>query len=252
MRTLNFNIDSTDLAIMEQNLARFGNNYLPKAVRSTLNDAVRHTRTLAIESVERDMVLRNKFTTRSILFDASGTKTDNIDAMRAKVGSLQDYMKTQEQGGSVKGKQGASKPIPTHAASGESASASPRRRLVRNNMRMSKISLRANARNAKTPKQAFFFAAVQTLQEKNQFVMLDSYHNGRRGIYRVRGRLTKRKSWQIEGLQMRMVWNMEKTQVKLIPRKWLEPASVKASQKIPEFYEKNMRFRLDKLKLRVY
>src|SRR4051812_14546772 len=95
-------------------LKRMREKALPHAMRNALNTAAFETRSIWQREIKGAFTNRNAFTERSVRVEqATPTK------LVSKVGSVADYMGTQEEGGTVKGKSGHIKAIPSAVAAGQ-------------------------------------------------------------------------------------------------------------------------------------
>ena len=90
---------------------------LPVAIQGTLNTMAFDAMRASKKTIKEDFINRNKYTERSVRVEK--VKTLKIADMVATVGSVADYMETQEEGETrtSKGKHGLR--IPTGAAAGQ-------------------------------------------------------------------------------------------------------------------------------------
>jgi CRISPR/Cas system-associated protein Cas7 (RAMP superfamily) len=82
-------------------------------VRATLNDLAFDTRTKAQENIRDSFILRNKFTERRVVVEKA--RQFKISQMEARTGHTHNYMKTQEQSGTIHATK-KYKTIPTRVA----------------------------------------------------------------------------------------------------------------------------------------
>ena len=125
---LTIKMDKRPIEALENDLDKFHDRALPYAVRDTLNTLAYETSRIAKKNADRLMVMRNTYTSRSIQFErAQGLK---VDQMKSAAGSLQEYMREQEEGFTRhrKGKHGV--PVPTSFAAGQQG-AVPRSKPIR-------------------------------------------------------------------------------------------------------------------------
>lgn len=183
---------------------------LPYATRETLTALAFVAQRDMKRRMGKSLTLRNTYTLRSIAVDRA--KGNDIRTMESKVGSLQPYMRTQEEGGSVasKGRHGVT--IPTSSASGEGMSARPRKRLVRRANWLSAIRLGNRGGGNAKQRNAVAIAMAQRSGTKTAFLDLGA----RKGIVRVMGSKNKPK--------MRMLWDMSKKVVRVPATPTLGPA----------------------------
>src|SRR6188768_678824 len=98
---------------------------VPYGMRNGLNTAAFEARRIWQREIKSSFTNRNQYTVRSVLVVQATVKT-----LEARVGSTTDYMRKQEEGGTVTGSSGK-KPIPAPAAAGQAAGSGARTRLVR-------------------------------------------------------------------------------------------------------------------------
>lgn len=94
-------------------LAKMRKKDLPNAVKATLNDTAFGVRQKIQKDLPSNFTIRNRFTERSIRVNK--VVGNNIKTMFSEVGSVQEYMKTQEDGGVVRSRT-STLPIPTREA----------------------------------------------------------------------------------------------------------------------------------------
>lgn len=230
-------IDTEEIKQFESDLKTFASRAYPFATKNTLNRSAFDAQKNYRENARSDMVLRNKFTERSIRVEQ--TRKLNVRRQAAIVGSEADYMEDQEFGTTISkaGKVGV--PIPTSVASGEGEGAQPRRRAVPRSRRMGNISLRNNSVKGKTKKQINFLKVKQTAKSGRKFVFLDTGRHP--GIYRITGGVRRPK--------VKLMWDMSKESV-VVPRNpMLAPAVVATERKMPEFYRDSLIFQLKRQRL---
>ena len=194
--------DGDDFIVLRNALERFSRRGVPHAARNALNATAFELRKEWQRQIERSMVLRNKWTTRSIrVTKARGT---NMVQMAAVVGSVADYMAIQEDGGVERksGRYGVS--VPTPVASGEGREAKPRRRLVRRPNRLPNIQL-ASRPTTVPRKQRNAIAIAQAISSGRRYVFLEL--EKRRGIFRIAG--GKRKP------RLDMIWDLTRPSVRI-------------------------------------
>ena len=113
-------IDQRPLEQLENDLDRFGKQALPYAIRDTLNAAAFQTAEMAKEEISHKFIERNTYTRRSVRYKKTFSR--DINRMESYAGSIQPYMRQQEEGftKSKSGKYGV--PIPSGAAAGSRVS----------------------------------------------------------------------------------------------------------------------------------
>jgi len=221
-----FLIDTRQIKQLENELKGFKIKALPFATKATINKGAFETQKVARQTVRDDMTNRNQFTVRSIQVDQA--RTLNIRQQEAIVGSIADYMETQEFGGT--------KSDPT-LATGYSAGQEgtrPRTRLPVGDHRMKKITLRHSAKKGKGRKQRNLIAVKQAAQSGHKYVFLDLGRT--EGIFRVLG--GKRSP------RVKMVHNLTKRSVNIPRSPWLKPSVDVVAPRMQQFYGEALRFQL--------
>ena len=226
-------INDRQIREYEGDLKRFKMRAYPFATKATLNNAAWKARGFAQENIRNSMVTRNRFTVNSVLVEQ--TRTLNVSRQAATVGSIADYMETQEFGKTInrKGKHGV--PIATSYSAGQGQNVQPRTRLPRKPNTMQAIQLRKQ-RKTGSRKQRNYVAVKLAAESGSKFVFLDL--GRRKGIFRVLG--GKRKP------RVKMVWSMGHRSVVVPANPWLAPAVRSTEQEIPRLYRDALRFQLRK------
>lgn len=236
-----FGVDNRDIKKMERDLKTFAMKAYPFATRQTVNDAAFQAQKIARVDVQRDMVLRNRFTVQSIRVDQA--RTLQVRRQAATVGSTADYMEDQEFG-AVKakgGKEGVA--IATSYSAGQGENAQPRTRLPRKPNTMANIQLqRRRGRKAKNRKQANVFKVQDAVTTGRRYVFLDL--GRRQGIFKVVGGSKSYKRGWPKGARLRMVHDMTKESVIIPKNPWLKPAFDESARMLPAFYADALRFQL--------
>lgn len=230
-------IDNKALKAFSAKLEIINHKAIPFAVRNTLNVAAFETQKEARAGIGKKMILRNKFTTRSILVNK--VKGLRAGAMQSSVGSTQSYMVDQEFGGTRRknGKRGV--PLATGYASGEGDISSPRKRLPRLANTLRRIRLTRRSNKGKTRRQRNLITVRQAAKSSNRFIFLNTGRS--KGIYRVLG--GKRKP------RIKMVFNLSHESVRIPRNPWLAPAVAKVTKKIANIHFRSLRFQLNRLRL---
>lgn len=198
---MEIHFNAPGLQQLRRSLSIYARRGLPHAGRNALNGIAFAAREEWQRQAASKMTLRNTWTTRSMrVVKARGI---NLRGMESVVGSVADYMATQEDGGveRKRGKHGVS--IPTSVASGEGRGANPRQRLVRRPNRLGSIQLAA--RPGKTSRQRNAIAISQARASGRKYVFLDL--GRRRGIFRVSGGKRRPK--------IDMVWDLTRPTVRI-------------------------------------
>lgn len=231
-------IDTRDIKKLSRQLEVFSSRALPTAVISGLDRAAFETRKQAISNVQESMVIRNPWTRKSI--QVTRAKPMPIRYMHSVVGSVAQYMATQESGGSKVASGSEGVPLPTSYSAGQAKGAKPRTRMPRSANRMKNIQLRNNRVPISNQRQRNAIVVKMAAKGKgSKYVFLDL--GRRKGIFRVTG--TKR------SIDVNMVHDLSNKSV-VIPRNpWLMPAYERVSQRLQSIMISSMRFEARKLGL---
>lgn len=226
-----FRLEIEDL---EKDLKVLAKRAYPFATKQTLNKTAAVAREFAQEEIDRKMIQRNTWTRRSVRFNQ--TTTLNVDQQQSEVGSLEEYMETQEKGG-VKRKRGKhGTPIPTAYSAGQ-GHVKQRTRLVRrpNKMKAIKFQQRNFKSLGKTLKQRLL-VAVRTAVKRGDRFMYAEFSGRKKGIMRLLG--GRRKT------RLEMVHDLSRGIVMIPPRPWLRPAVNRALREMPGIYRAALIFQL--------
>lgn len=217
-------IDARGLHKSMRTLERIRGKALPHAARDILNELAFEGRKEWQQRMGKSMTLRNQYTTRSVAVDKA--RGVNLREMQSRLGSLQPYMATQEDGGTVtsKGKHGVT--IPTPTASGEGMSANPRKRLVRRANWLSAIRLGSRPGNSAKQRNAIAISKAKRDGTKTAFLELGK----RKGIVRIMGGKKGK---------LRMVWDMSKKSLSIPRNPTLEPTMQAILKRGPSIAEKH-------------
>lgn len=217
-----FEIDARDVKKYERDLKDFAGKALPFASRAMLTRSAFDARSGAQDNIRENMVNRNRFTLSSIrVQQARGL---NIKTQQAVMGSIADYMETQEFGGMESGG-GRYQPIPTSYSAGQGRGVE-RTKLPRKPNRMQAIQLRKRTGPGLSRKAANQAAIKNAAQGGNKFVFLDL--GRRQGIFKVTGGKRKPK--------VQMVWDMSRRSVRIPRTPTIGPATVETRKRMPQFY----------------
>lgn len=221
-------------------LAVFNANGIPFASRHALNRTGWLTQKVAKGEIRNKMITRNKWSENSVR--VAPTRSLNMGRQVVRVGSVQDYMATQEFGGTKtkKGKEGVR--IATSYAAGQSR-AKPRTRLPRGMNKIRRIQLTRASKKGVNRKQRNIIAIYEAAKAGRKFVFLDM--GRRKGIFRITGRSkrsTKRK--------IRMVHDITRQSVRIPKNPWLEPSAKRSIRQLPKFYFDALGFQLKRAGLK--
>ena len=233
-------IDTRQVKQLERDLKLFNRNALPFATRKTVNDLAWDARREWQGEIRRQLITRNRWTQQSIRVTA--TRERSIPMQAAVVGSLEGYMRRQEEGGTVvaDGKQGH--PIATSYSAGQSPGARPRTRLPRRPNRLSAIQLDKRRRRATSRKQRNLIAVKQAAESGRKFVWLDL--GRRQGIFRVTGGKRRPK--------VRMVYDLSRRSVRTPATPTMQPATQATARKLPTIHGQNLLYPLKRHRILGY
>lgn len=205
--------DTTQNKQLARDLLTFAHRAYPFATKSTVNGMAFEGQKIARGNIREQMITRNRWTGQSVQVEP--TKTLNVQQQASKLGSVADYMATQEFGGTraKKGKEGV--PIPTSFSSGEGESAKPRKKMPRPRNRMRRVKLSKKTRTYTTKAQQRVATVKHAVATGKRYFFMDLGRS--KGIFRATG--SKRKP------RIKMVWSMSKPSVNVPRNAWLEPAS---------------------------
>jgi hypothetical protein len=225
-------MDKRPIEQLENDLDRFGKRALPYAVRDTLNSAAYYTSVEAKENIGRQFIERNAFTRRSVQYRKTFSK--DISRMESSAGSVQEYLRRQEEGfvESSSGKHGVS--IPTSAAAGQIGARKRTRRLQKKNW-MSSIHLRSSRSKGTGRTVAAVRLAVQTGQRVVFIDRRDDLFGRPTGFYRVIGGRKGGRGWP-KGAKLEMIYDSERSSVTINPHPWVSPAADKTSRNLDKLY----------------
>ena len=225
--------DMRDVEKLERKLERFKKSAIPYANRAGINSSAFHARREAIKEIRRDMTLRNKWTTGSIRVEKA--RTLDMRKMSSSMGSLEEYMRTQELGGTKKktGKKGVA--IPTSTAAGQGKS-SARTRLPRGRNSLKNIRLSNTRGSAKGARQARLLAVRMAISSGNRVVYMSTQRG--RGIFRIMGGTKKAP----ERAKVRMLYDLSRPTVTIKRNTWLDPAVKRTFRVMPSLFVDALQF----------
>jgi len=226
---LTISMDKRPIESLENDLDKFHDRALPYAARDCINNLAYETHRIAKKNAGRLMVMRNTFTSRSIQFE----KTQSLDMrrMESAAGSLQEYMREQEEGFTrhKKGKHGV--PVPTSFAAGQEG-AVPRSKPIRRVNWMNRLRMARGRRGAATKGQDIVLAVQNAIATGDRVVFLPLRH---KGIYRVLGGRKTDRGWP-KGAKLKMLYSLDDATITTEPRRWLEPSAKLVISKRAEYY----------------
>lgn len=227
----------------ERDLAEFTKNGIGYAARNTINDMVFYVMGESRDEAGRKMVMRNKWTERSI----QGRKARGTDLRRLEgsVGSFEEYMREQEEGGVKRATGTHGVAIPTSYAAGQEG-AVPRTRVVRAANRLTRIKLSAAFRRRGRSSGARLMSTVhEAIATGRRYAYIEFRGGKGKGIYKiVGGRRTGKSGWP-SGAKLKMVHSLKDRLVRIPKNSWLEPSVDKGIRRADDFYERRLVQQID-------
>ena len=228
---MKLSVDTRQIRKLVKDLEKTRAKALPYATREFVNSAAFLARDHWIQRAESTMKLRSQFTKKSIQVDkARGLQ---VSQQVSRVGSIADYMLTQEDGATIGKKGRVGTPIPA-AAPGKRKS---RGRLAAKN-RLQAITLAGKGGAGGTGRswrQRRNAAAISiAARHGGGVVFLDL--GKRKGLYRISG--TKR------GLRVKKVWDLSQTSVRVPRNPMLEQTMREMGPLMPGLMEKALLYQL--------
>lgn len=205
-------------------LKRMRTQAVPFALRNALNTAAFETRTIWQRQIRTAFTNRNAFTERSIRVEQASPTN-----LVAKVGSVADYMGTQEDGGTVKGKSGH-KVIAAPGAAGQAAGGQ-RKRAVRARFYLGGINVAHPSLHGGRRQQNAIAIAVARKQGKN--IVLLTRPGGRKGLFLIGG--GKR------ALRTKLLYDVSKSSVKVPGSHTLQSSLAAVKPKLEHMLEASVK-----------
>lgn len=195
------------LDVFKKRVKRLEHQY-PKIRRNTLNDMAFVARREIQKDLGNQFTLRNSFTAGSIAVNKASESRGSF----AAVGSMQNYMRTQEYGGNQ-----SIKNIPTTDARVNKAAT----KMVRANLRLSKMG--SLTKKTGTNREAYI-AIQQARRRKQKLVVLEV--NGRKGIYQLNN--TRSPKGKSASGDIRLIHDLSRKSVNITAVDWLSKPLEKA------------------------
>lgn len=161
----------------QRDLETFSKKVVKDALRDALNGMAFETRREWSAEIEKRLTTRNKYTSRTALRveKASGR---TLTTMQSKVGSIADYMDTQEQGGTTKG------PIPGPTAAGQKPGGKRTKPVRATNRVRTLLASKGTQGTSRKQRNAVALAMARRTGKK---VALLERPNGGKGLFRITG-----------------------------------------------------------------
>ena len=205
----------------------------PFATKMTLNRTAEQAKDYAHQLISKNMIERNKWTKGSV--KSKGTYTLDVNKQASEMGSFEDYMGVQEEGGTKTpyGKHGVA--IPTGYAAGQEG-AKPRTKLPKAANKLKNIQMTHFKVKGRSGKQKLLRQVNLAVRVGAKYIFWDGGASmKKRGIYKIVGGKATVRGWP-KGAKMKMVYSLSKKIVTIPANKWMEPAAIKASKDSDKFY----------------
>ena len=240
-------IDQKEVKKLESDLLFFARRSYPYAAKETVNTLAWKTRSESHAQIGHWMVERNRWTRGSIRVNQA--KGLRVSSMQSEVGSTEEYMLTQEDGGIKRSSGRHGVPIPTGYSAGQEGSR-PRTRMPRRPNRMTNIKLRKGFRNlGASPNQRLVVAVNEAVRTGRRFLFLEvGKYKMRAGMYRVLGGRYLGRGWP-GNARLKMVVDMSKPVVRIPPTKWLSTATSKVEAHAGSIYARALSRQLRRQRL---
>lgn len=200
------------------------------AMRNTLNDVAYKGMRIGRKEVQERFTIRTPWTIRSIGFRRAITLVKPESA----VGSTEEYMRTQEEGGARRPTSGAKNvPVPTGYAYNEEGT-TDHKKLPLRSRRMRNIQLTKNGGSSRRARNQAAIAAA--ISSANKFAYMDTPKM--KGIFHVKGGKKTRR--------LKLVHDLRHKSVNIPKREWLRPTADKALDYAPRYYYRNMLRQIDR------
>jgi hypothetical protein len=239
-------IDTREIDRLSKDLKNFTKAAFPIATQRFLNNSAADAMRQARSIIKVDMILKNKFTERSILFNPT-RKTLKINQMFSAMGSTQEYMADQ-QFGAVKfktGKHGVA--IPTSEAAGQGRSKPRTKAVISRNKLQNLILQNRNIRVGKSKRKPahekqrnllIVKRAIKTGKRYAYMVLGDSGQT--EGIFKIIGGMkTTKRGWP-EGARLKMIYDLSRPSVVIPKNDWIEEAVDGTKVKMPRMFIKEL------------
>jgi hypothetical protein len=226
-------IDTRELQAFSKAMQRLQKEAPTDAVRAALNGLAADGKDKAKRSMQADFTLRNRWTENSLRTSQANQR--NPKSMHSKVGSIQPYTATQEEGGKAKPESGKHQTIPTLAARGGNRKRIPS--LGRKpGSKIPMVPYQEPKNHIGGPRQDMIVQAKYAARMWTKHFYWDT--GKRQGIFEVQGQFAprkvrqstyapkgssgpKQKRSQFSDLQIRMVYDLTRSSVQEPKKTWM-------------------------------
>ena len=215
----------TNSPSLEKILREYPVKTFPKLGQFIVTDLAFQSRKQAVKRVSKSFILRNKHTTRNILFVKS-PRTKKLAGIKSSYGATDkaSYMKDQEEGTTLKPKKGTKLAIPTKLARRSDSI----KKLKKGKFKMSSIgTIRKTSEMRGKTKRQRTIALMQDMARKRQTnrLALLPFPN-KPGIYKIinagKERIGSKTKFK---MKLRQIYDLSKRQLTLKPSRWMEPVN---------------------------
>jgi len=225
-------IDLSKAKRLERELKGFANKAYPYATRSAINGYAFKAREIAKETIGNDLLLKNRYTERSIRVNK--VTTLNVNSQVAYMGSTNDYMATQQFGGTKtsKGKHGV--PLTTSFAAGQTGNNRTKLAVSRNRMKNLVLSKKGSKVGGRRRRN--LIAIEQALHTGERVAFLDL--GRKKGLFRILGKEP--------AIRIKMLYDLSHKSVRIPASKWLQKSIDKTLPFMEDIYIKALQFQIDR------
>jgi len=246
---IELDMDTKPIEQLENDLDKFGAKALPWGVKNGLDTMAFKTSDLARRNVNRKFEIRNKFTERSIQFQK--TTTLNIDKMVSEAGSVQDYMREQEEGFTRRSTGSEGVPVPTPYAAGQ-GQAGKRTDPVKRKYRVNRLKVLKRTAQYGDSKQSLVRRVQKAIKSRKRIIFIDRRDRHAMGFalgfYEVVGGEKTKRGWP-RGAWLKMVYNLAHPVLTTKATPWLEPSAKLVLSKHDEIYADAIEKQIEKQRL---
>lgn len=224
-------MDTAPIEALENELDKFGKRTFPHAVRDTLNITAFEASKEAKDVANRVFTMRNQYTERSIRYTRARGYT--VNQMESSMGSVQEYMRKQEEGFTEvsRGKHGVA--VPTSYAAGQQG-ARPRTKPIRRKNWLNRLKVARSKRRAASVAQQMVMATQEAVATGKRTVFLPLR---RPGLYQIVGGRRTKAGWP-KGARLKMLYSLEDKSVRTEAHPWMEPAVRVVLTRQDEYYRR--------------
>ena len=223
-------VDTRDYERLWLRLDLWRTKAIPYAERTALTRSAWRARELWQGEIRDSMVLRNKWTEKSIRVDKA--RGLDLRMMEARVGSLAPYMETQEHGDTIRGTGKHGKAIPTSLAAGQAKGAQPRTRVVRRKHHLGAIRPTSRLKTG-SRKQRNAATMQRAIKAGNDIVVLERDEGF--GIFKLTGK---------KRIRAKLLWDISRGSVVIKPNPTMDRALDKLRPEEPAIHIKALREQL--------